>query len=47
MKTGGGDEMRFTGLSYLQNFAIPNFFFHHMAAYSILRNQGVPVGKFD
>jgi len=34
-------------VSYCTKFAIPNFFFHHMAAYAILRNQGVPVGKFD
>jgi len=46
MKTGSG-EFKFTSLSYLQNFAIPNFFFHHMAAYSILRKEGVPVGKWD
>ncbi|KAK0249047.1 hypothetical protein LTR91_001033 [Friedmanniomyces endolithicus] len=43
----GTNEFKFTSLSYLQVFAIPNFFFHHMAAYAILRNQGVPVGKFD
>ncbi|TKA80488.1 hypothetical protein B0A55_02322 [Friedmanniomyces simplex] len=46
LKTGAG-EFKFTGVSYLQNFAIPNFFFHHMAAYAILRKEGVPVGKFD
>ncbi|EMC95946.1 hypothetical protein BAUCODRAFT_34713 [Baudoinia panamericana UAMH 10762] len=46
MKTGVGD-FKFTGLSYLQSFALPNFFFHEMAAYAILRNQGVPIGKFD
>ena len=47
LRKAGTNEFKFTSLSYLQVFAIPNFFFHHMAAYAILRNQGVPVGKFD
>ena len=37
--------MKFTALKYVQNFALPNFFFHHAAVYMILRNAGVPVGK--
>ncbi|KAK6506273.1 hypothetical protein TWF506_011191 [Arthrobotrys conoides] len=40
-------ERKFTGQSYIQNFAIPNFYFHVTAAYAILRNHGVPVGKLD
>jgi hypothetical protein len=43
-------EMRgnkFTGQSYILTFAIPNFFFHIMAAYAILRKEGVPIGKSD
>lgn len=36
-----------TGLSYVQNFVLPNFFFHESMAYAILRKEGVPVGKFD
>jgi hypothetical protein len=28
-------------------FALPNFFFHVVTAYAILRAQGVPVGKRD
>jgi hypothetical protein len=39
--------MKFTGQSYLLLFAIPNFYFHVMAAYAILRKEGVPVGKQD
>jgi len=31
----------------MQDFALPNFFFHVSMAYAILRKQGVPVGKFD
>ena len=40
-------EYKFTGLSFLQTFSIPNFFFHHTTAYAILRKEGVPVGKWD
>ena len=32
---------------YLLHYASPNFFFHSTAAFAILRNQGVPVGKAD
>ena len=35
------------GISYLQKWALPNFFFHETTAYSIFRQMGVPVGKFD
>ena len=38
---------KFTGLSYATSFAIPNFYFHVVAAYTILRSKGVPVGKMD
>ncbi|KAK5116925.1 hypothetical protein LTR62_006646 [Meristemomyces frigidus] len=40
-------ELKFTALSYLQTFALPNFFFHSSMAYAILRKEGVPVGKMD
>ena len=40
-------KVKFTGLTYLQIFGLPNFFFHVTAAYAILRNQGAPVGKYD
>jgi hypothetical protein len=32
---------------YLLQFGMPNFFFHLVTAYSILRHQGVPLGKND
>ena len=35
------------GLQYLQVFMLPNFYFHVVAAYLILRHNGVDVGKFD
>jgi len=44
LKTGGA-EYKFTGTSYLQANAIPNFYFHAATAYDILRLKGVPVGK--
>lgn len=37
----------FTGASYLLTFALPNFFFHVVTAYDILRSCGVKVGKLD
>lgn len=32
---------------YLQTMAIPNFYFHVMTAYSIMRANGVDIGKED
>ena len=37
----------FQGLSYLQGFVLPNFFFHCTTAYAILRHNGVELGKMD
>jgi hypothetical protein len=37
----------FTGLSYLNQFVLPNFYFHESIAYAILRHSGVEVGKGD
>jgi hypothetical protein len=37
----------FTGTSYLLTFALPNFYFHIVTAYDILRHQGVAIGKLD
>jgi len=46
MPSRGGDR-KFTGKSYVQGFAIPNFYFHLCMAYAILRKEGVPLGKLD
>ncbi len=46
IKTGKG-ELNFTGGTYLQHFALPNFFFHVTTAYAILRHNGVQIGKMD
>lgn len=40
-------ERRFTGQAYLLTFALPNFYFHTVTAYDILRHAGVDVGKRD
>jgi hypothetical protein len=40
-------EMVFTGLSYVTDFALPNFYFHITMAYTLLRMKGVPLGKMD
>ena len=45
--TYGAFSQHFTGLSYLQTFALPNFYFHVTTAYGILRAQGVKIGKLD
>jgi uncharacterized protein len=36
-----------TGWSYATAYALPNFYFHVTTAYSILRHNGVDVGKAD
>src|SRR5262245_12764517 len=41
----GGQWLR--GDDYLVHVAIPNFFFHVTTAYSILRHNGVELGKMD
>lgn len=43
----GGRDMTFKGLPYLLGFAIPNFYFHLVTAYSILRHNGLEIGKRD
>ncbi len=39
--------MKWTGVSYVNGFAIPNFYFHVTCAYLILRANEVDVGKMD
>ena len=43
----GPREFRFTGLSFLLNFCLPNFYFHAATSYDLLRQIGVDVGKRD
>jgi hypothetical protein len=46
LKSPRGDR-QFTGLVFLRHWATPNFFFHITTTYSILRSNGVEVGKGD
>ena len=39
--------LKFTGVNYLTNFVLPNFFFHVTMAYALLRKNGVDLGKRD
>jgi hypothetical protein len=39
--------LQFPGLEFLQVWALPNFFFHHVTAYNLLRHNGVDIGKRD
>ena len=42
-----GQPKVFTGVNYLQQFIIPNLYFHVTATYLLLRHNGVEVGKAD
>lgn len=44
---GEGLRMDLTGTAYLRDFLLPNFHFHLVAAYAVLRMAGVPLGKGD
>src|ERR1700691_4358125 len=38
---------KFTGIAYLNEFVLPNFYFHAPVVYALLRKAGVEVGKED
>lgn len=40
-------ELKFSGIDYLNQWAMPNFYFHVTTAYAILRANGVELGKKD
>ena len=46
-QAGTPKEKRFSGHAYLFNYGLPHFFFHTTTAYSILRHNGVEIGKKD
>ena len=46
LKTPAGN-FQFDGESFVQQWALPNFFFHVTTAYNLLRHNGVPIGKLD
>lgn len=39
--------LAFTSETFLLSYSIPNFYFHAVTAYNILRTRGVPIGKGD
>ena len=40
-------KVPYTGKTYAMSFLIPNFYFHVVTAYNILRERGVVLGKMD
>jgi uncharacterized protein len=44
---GQGLYAELSGRSYVDDFLMPNFYFHITTAYNILRMTGVPIGKRD
>ena len=45
--TSSRGDLHFKGVDYLLGFALPNFYFHVVTAYDILRANGVEIGKRD
>lgn len=43
----GGIAFELTGEQFARDWALPQFYFHLVTAYAILRNQGVEIGKAD
>jgi hypothetical protein len=42
-----GEPKTFSGIPYLFEYSMPNFYFHITTAYAILRSNGVEIGKGD
>jgi hypothetical protein len=43
----GPRRLAFTSETLILSFSLPNFHFHAVTAYDILRTRGVPLGKRD
>jgi hypothetical protein len=41
----GGTDLELSGTDYIDEWLVPNFYFHLVTAYGILRHLGVPLGK--
>jgi hypothetical protein len=41
------NTLKFTGVTYLSHFVLPNFYFHIAMTYALLRHNGVDLGKRD
>ena len=46
-RLAGVNIPKFDGQRYLEHWALPNFYFHLMTAYALLRQAGVDLGKQD
>ncbi len=47
LELDGGLVFELSGEDYVRDWAIPQFFFHLVTAYAIMRTAGVPLGKID
>ena len=47
IELGQGLYLELSGLSYVDDFLMPNFYFHMTTAYDIMRMAGAPIGKRD
>ena len=43
----GPQTIQMKGIDYLQRLVVPNYYFHLTAAYTILRHNGLEIGKRD
>lgn len=43
----GPRRLAFTSESLILSFSLPNFYFHAVTTYDLLRSQGIPIGKQD
>ncbi len=44
---GQGKYAELSGMAYVDEFLMPNFYFHLTTAYDIMRMAGAPIGKYD
>lgn len=47
LRPGTPKEKKLIGQTYLINYGLPQFFFHVTTAYTILRHNGLEIGKGD
>lgn len=47
LRPGTPKEKKLVGSAYLQNYGLPQFFFHVTTAYAIVRHNGIDIGKRD
>ena len=47
LRPGTPKERKLSGQAYLANYGLPQFLFHVITVYAILRHNGLPVGKRD